>query len=403
MGAFSAGRRLTVLVTVVGLVTACATGASTSPSAACLPSAAVTVAPSPSPSPSVSPTAAPTEALEVGLAWNRVDDPDLVSRPRIGSMYGVIAGMELVGGSPTAWLTSTDGHAWARSDLPLIGPLRPLAERDLYDRPALATSGSAVHAPSEACGATGSRRLQLDRPEDLDVAVTGPRDRRRGPHRGRRHDDHGRRRCRRERPVLGGVPSDGLAVGRRRRALAGGPGRQGRGHDLDICRPPCPTGRSWPWSCRRRQALAEHRRLGFATDSCVCAAVAGLPVSRGGGGAARRDRVGGRRSGRRRDALVVDGDDLHHDRHHGVVHIDPSRGDRGSGRSAQLGPADRLGVPARRARRSGDHIGGDDETAARHARSARASRRARSDEGRRLDRRVRPLGHQRRRARRRPA
>ena len=66
-----------------------------------------------------------------GLSWRIIE----LSLPAgvVGVQYPIVStdrlwGMELVGGSPTAWLTSTDGHAWARSDLPLIGPLRPLAD-----------------------------------------------------------------------------------------------------------------------------------------------------------------------------------------------------------------------------------------------------------------------------------
>ena len=117
MVALPMGRRLPVLLTVVGLVAACATGSSPSPSASMVPSQSASL-PSASRTEVPSPTAAPTAAPEVGLAWNRVDDPDLVSRPRNGTTYGVIAGGPgaiawgyVYGTGPRIW-TTTNGTDW---------------------------------------------------------------------------------------------------------------------------------------------------------------------------------------------------------------------------------------------------------------------------------------------------
>jgi hypothetical protein len=72
------------------------------------------------------PTPTPTAAPEAGLAWNRVDDPDLVSRPLNGSMHGVIAGGPgaIAWGSvhatgPRIW-TTADGLDWTRATVEVV-------------------------------------------------------------------------------------------------------------------------------------------------------------------------------------------------------------------------------------------------------------------------------------------
>ena len=122
-----AGRRLPVLLTVVGLVAACTSGAGSSPSASVAqgptPSTS-SVSPSVGPTTAPTPTVAPTAPPEVGLAWSRVDDPDLVSQPHNGTMYGVIAGGpgaiawgSIFGTGPRIWTTS-DGLDWSRASVP---------------------------------------------------------------------------------------------------------------------------------------------------------------------------------------------------------------------------------------------------------------------------------------------
>ena len=114
-------RRLPVLLTVLGLVAACATGAGTSPSASVAPSPSAIV---PGPTPAAPATASPTSTVvptappQVGLAWQRVADPDLISRPRDGRMYGVTAGGpgaiawgSIYGAGPRIW-TTVDGLDW---------------------------------------------------------------------------------------------------------------------------------------------------------------------------------------------------------------------------------------------------------------------------------------------------
>ena len=118
---FPAGRRLPVLLTVVGLVAACATGTGSSPSVSVSqsPTPSITSSPPPSTGPTTppAPTAAPTAPPEVGLAWSLVDDPDVASYPDMGSMHGVIAG----GPGAIAW-----GERWgppgANGGLPSLGP-----------------------------------------------------------------------------------------------------------------------------------------------------------------------------------------------------------------------------------------------------------------------------------------
>jgi len=71
--------------------------------------------------PLANPTAAATPSAppQVGLAWERVADRDLVSRPRNGQMYGVIAGGPgaiawggVSGTGPRIW-TTVDGRDWS--------------------------------------------------------------------------------------------------------------------------------------------------------------------------------------------------------------------------------------------------------------------------------------------------
>ena len=117
IAALRRGRRLTIL-TVVGLVAACGTGPSPSASPSGIASQSANPGPSLSPTESPAPTAGPTATPDVGLAWNRVDDPDLVSKPRNGQMYGVIAGGPgaiawgyVFATGPRIW-TTTDGTDW---------------------------------------------------------------------------------------------------------------------------------------------------------------------------------------------------------------------------------------------------------------------------------------------------
>ena len=81
--------------------------------------------PTASPLPLGSPTAAAATSAptEVGLAWERVADRDLVSRPRNGQMYGVIAGGPgaiawggVYATGPRIW-TSPDGRDWSDADV----------------------------------------------------------------------------------------------------------------------------------------------------------------------------------------------------------------------------------------------------------------------------------------------
>lgn len=122
----AACRRIGVLIVGVTLVAACVTGAERSPS----PSASESTADrqsSASPSASVATLPAPSPTAELGLAWNRVDDPDLVSLARNGSMYGVIAGGPgaIAWGSvyatgPRIW-TTTDGLDWTAATIDAAG------------------------------------------------------------------------------------------------------------------------------------------------------------------------------------------------------------------------------------------------------------------------------------------
>ena len=135
MFGFPAGRRLPVLLTVVGLVAACATGAGSSPSASVVqgttPSTTSSVSPSVGPTTSPMPTIAPTAPPDVGPAWSRVDDPDLVSKPRNGSMYGVIAGGPgaiawgyVYATGPRIW-TSVEGLDWTAATIEAVTDADP--------------------------------------------------------------------------------------------------------------------------------------------------------------------------------------------------------------------------------------------------------------------------------------
>lgn len=117
---FPAGRRLPVLLTVVGLAAACATGPGSSPPVSVsqspttlLPSPSASAQPTTPPTPTVTPRAAP----DAGLAWSLVDDPDLASYPNVGMMHGVIAG----GSGAIAW-GETWGPAAANGGRPGQGP-----------------------------------------------------------------------------------------------------------------------------------------------------------------------------------------------------------------------------------------------------------------------------------------
>ena len=117
----SAGRRLSVLLAVVGLAAACATGTGSSPSVSTPPSPtpSITLSPLPSAGPTTTPAAAsmPTAAPEVGLVWSLVDDPDVASYPDVGMMHGVIAG----GPGAIAW-GETWGPPGANGGRPHLGP-----------------------------------------------------------------------------------------------------------------------------------------------------------------------------------------------------------------------------------------------------------------------------------------
>jgi hypothetical protein len=118
----TAGRRVAILLAGVTLVAACATDAEPRPSPS--PSEGnPSLPPSASPSAAVATPAAPSPTAEVGLAWIRVDDPDLVSRPQNGSMFGVIAGGPgaiawgyVYATGPRIW-TTTDGLDWTAATI----------------------------------------------------------------------------------------------------------------------------------------------------------------------------------------------------------------------------------------------------------------------------------------------
>lgn len=93
--------------------------------------AASTMAASPSPPPaatlgalgSPAPSAAPPALTGIGLAWQRVADRDLVSYPRNGNMYGVMAGGpgaiawgQVYATGPRIW-TTADGLDWSPADV----------------------------------------------------------------------------------------------------------------------------------------------------------------------------------------------------------------------------------------------------------------------------------------------
>jgi hypothetical protein len=139
MSAIQAVRHLSVVLAVVSLAGACAAATSPAPStdAGMTPTVAPSSGATPTPSPSLSPR--PTPTPEVGVAWQRVDDPDLVSRPRNGSMYGVISGGPgaiawgfVYATGPRIWTTS-DGRDWTPATVEAIDDANPEYPGEVLD------------------------------------------------------------------------------------------------------------------------------------------------------------------------------------------------------------------------------------------------------------------------------
>ena len=100
-----------------------------------VPGASPTARPSASPTdssrPTSSPSVAPTPAPQVGLTWNRVNDPDLASSLPQGSIDGVIAGGpgaiawgSIYGAGPRIW-TTTDGLDWKSASVEAVPDANP--------------------------------------------------------------------------------------------------------------------------------------------------------------------------------------------------------------------------------------------------------------------------------------
>lgn len=138
MSAIRATRRLPALLAVVALAGACATATSPEPSTDAAVSPSVAPSSVATPTPSRSPSPAPTPTPQVGLSWQRVNDPDLDSRPH-GSMYGVIAGgpgaiawgyVDATG--PRIW-TTTDGLDWTPATVDAIDDAMPEYPGEVLD------------------------------------------------------------------------------------------------------------------------------------------------------------------------------------------------------------------------------------------------------------------------------